>query len=71
MRIYIFIHLFLNLPPTPTHPLLQVAKEHQVELPVLYTNFSLANYFTYGNAHVSMHSLAFCTEYLNEAILES
>ena len=40
------------LPSTPSHP--SRLSEHQVELPVLYRNFPLASYFTYGSVHVSM-----------------
>ena len=31
-----------------------VITEHQIEPPVLYSNFSLAIYFIYGNIYVSM-----------------
>ena len=41
--------------PIPSHPRppLLVVTEHQVELPVLYTEFPLAIYFTRGTAYVS------------------
>ena len=42
-------------PPTaPTNPTPLVVTEHQVELPVSYSNFPLAIYFTYGNICTSM-----------------
>ena len=42
------------LPITTPIPTLQVITEHRVELPVLYSNFLLALYFTYGNVYISV-----------------
>ena len=43
------------LPPTSNPiPHLEVSTEHWIELPVLYSNFPLAIYFTYGNIYVSI-----------------
>ena len=51
---YTYAPSLLNLPPTShSIPPLQLVTEHQVELPVLYSNFRLAIYFTYSNIHIS------------------
>ena len=42
----------LNLLSTPpSHPS-RLSQSTRVEFPVLYSNFPLANYFTYGNVYV-------------------
>ena len=41
-------------PSNPVTPPLEVVAEHRIELPVLYSNFSLAICFTFGNVYVSM-----------------
>ena len=38
---------------TPSHPF-RVVTEYWAEFPVLYSSFSLASYFTYGNIYVSV-----------------
>ena len=38
----------------PSIPPIQVITEHRCELPVLYSRFPLASYFTYGSAYMSM-----------------
>ena len=40
-------------PPTPI-PLLWVITQHQAELPVFYSRFSLAIYFTHGSIYTSI-----------------
>ena len=44
----------LTLPPTPTTSPLCVVPEHRAELPVLYSSFPLALYFTHGNVYISV-----------------
>ena len=44
---YTYVPSLLNLTPTPYI-------EHQIEHPVLHSNFPLAIYFTYGNVYVSV-----------------
>ena len=50
-----YVPSLLNLPPTlcPVPPL-QTVTEHQVRLPVLYSNFSLVICFTHGDLYISM-----------------
>ena len=51
---YTYVSSLLNLPhPCPIPPLSLVA-EHQFPLSLLWGNFLLAIYFTYGNMYVSM-----------------
>ena len=45
----------LNVPPLSNLiPPFYVVTEHQAEIPVLYNNFPLAIYFTYGNVFISI-----------------
>ena len=48
----VIIGSLLNLPPLP-YPTLQIIKERQAGLPVLYSNFSPAIYFTHGSLYMS------------------
>ena len=48
------IHSLVSLPPTSRHPTLWVVTEHHAGLPMLYSNFPVAIYFTYGSGDVSM-----------------
>ena len=41
-------------PSTASHPSMPLGQRACIELPVLYSNFPLASYFTYGNMHVSV-----------------
>ena len=51
----LYIYLLPLEPPSPLPiPPLQVIKEHQTRLPVLYSNFSPAIYFTHDNVYMSM-----------------
>ena len=52
-RKYTYVSSLFEPPSHPISPL-DVVPEHQVELPVLYSNFPLALYFTHGNAYVSV-----------------
>ena len=52
---YTYVSSLLNLPPrTYPIPSFCIATEYQIELPVLYSNFALPTYFTYGDIYVSM-----------------
>ena len=49
----LYIYLLPLEPPSPLPiPPLQVIKEHQTRLPVLYSNFSPAIYLTHGSLYV-------------------
>ena len=49
---YTYIPFLSDLPPTPTP--IQVTTEHQADLPVLYSGFPLAIYFTHGSVSMSI-----------------
>ena len=53
--VYIYIPFLSSLPPTSAPiPPIKVIKEHRAELPVLYSSFPLAIYFTHGSVmHVN------------------
>ena len=55
------IHSSVSRPPTSRHPTLSVVTEHHAGLPMLYSNFPLASYFTYGSGDVSMLLSQFVT----------
>ena len=51
----------MELPPTgPPISALYVITEHKAELPVLYTNFPLATYFTHQFSSVAQSCLTLC-----------
>ena len=51
--VYTYIPSLMSLPPSPTsNPPTQVITGHWGELPVLYSRFPLAIYFTHGHAAV-------------------
>ena len=55
--IYIYAHIYplsLGLPPTVPISPLYVITEHWAELPVLYSSFPLASYFTHGSVFMSL-----------------
>ena len=62
-QLYVYIYRlplgFLSH-PTPI-PSLQVITEHRAELPVLYSSFPLAIYFTHGSDQSLSHVLLFAT----------
>lgn len=49
-----YIPALLNLPPPPCHSIHLSYLAHQAELPVLYSYFPLAIYFTYGSVYMSV-----------------
>ena len=52
-QLYVYRHSpALDLPPPPIPPI-EVITEHRAELPVLYSRFPLAIYFTYGSVFMS------------------
>ena len=51
---YTYIPFLLDLPPTPPIPLIYVITEHQAQLPVLYSMFPQAIYFTHGTVYMSI-----------------
>ena len=69
---YTYASSLSNLLPSP-HPIwpLWVSREQLVELPVLYSNFPLAIYFTYGNVYVLMLLSQFIPLYPSPAVLTS
>ena len=59
-------------PPSPhPNPTLEVIAEHQAELPVLYSNFILAIYFTYGSMYMSMLHSQFVPYFSSPAVFTS
>ena len=56
LYVYIYCHIpsLLHLPPTLPIPLLQVVTKHRADLPVLYSCFPLAIYFTFGSVYMSV-----------------
>ena len=56
LYVYIYPHIpsLLRLPPTLPIPPLQVVTKHRADLPVLYSCFPLAIYFTFGCIYMSM-----------------
>ena len=48
------VYILLLLSLHSTIPSLQLVAEHRAELPVLYSSFPLAIYFTHGSAYMSM-----------------
>ena len=52
-RKYTYVSSLFEPPSHPISPL-DVVPEHRVELPVLYSNFPLALYFTHGHVYVSV-----------------
>ena len=54
---YTYIPTLWRLPYTQPHSTPLVITEHQAELPVLYSNFPLTNYFIRGSVYVSALSL--------------
>ena len=56
-QLYVYIYPFPlgspSHPPPPSHPSIQVITEHRAELPVLYSRFPLAIYFTHGSVFMS------------------
>ena len=53
-RKYTYIPSLWSLPPTPLTPPLWVIIKHLAELPVLYSTFPLASYFTHRNVYISI-----------------
>ena len=50
----IYIASFLSFPPLLHNSPLQVITEHQAGLPVLYSSFPLASYFSHNSVYLSM-----------------
>ena len=47
-----YIPSFLDLHPIPLYPTHVIIREDQAELPVLYSKFPLAIYFTHGSIYM-------------------
>ena len=59
-----------SLPPSTSHPIIpatpMLSQSTRFELPVSYSKFPLANYFTYGSVHIS--KLLFCMSSLEKCL---
>ena len=54
IHIYIYIYIYIYPSLHPPIPPLQVITAHQAGLPVFYSSFPLAIYFTHDNVYMSM-----------------
>ena len=60
-QLYIYTYILSLLSLSTAIPPLQVITEHRAELPVLYSSFPLAIYFTHGHVHMPVLLSQFVT----------